>query len=405
MTLRNVNEIKQGETLIPVSEAERVRLINGNRELYNGNLRSLGVDDYNDDGLPSIKVNWFRRMATFYPEFMLAERPIINIRGNARFQEFIEEGSRDLWSQILYANIDMLRYGSGIITTHPDDPLTLLAFTPDTHFMVESRQGVPTADLFYTIRGDAASDDAQLDLYIYYVDGKSQLKTHKFQAGIVGPLLRSEDLPKRSGRQLAEFVSNREHASVFDDIKPMIGELSRTLTSMSSSIRRNLRPHLYGPDGVVVIDESGNAEIDIKGMYFPLHEGDTPPDYIQWDTKLDAVSYNVETNIDMALNMAGLNRLLFDPTVNTGDLSGVALRRLLLPFTAKLNQYKEVNDRAILQILDMVNQNNAAMGGELFQYNNRDVSIEWKYEEVFMDEMINQDGVEVAERPNTSGTE
>ena len=397
MALTSINEIGSAKPLPPEQESGRVADINRNRLLYRNDQRALGVTALNDDQLPATKVNWFKRIADFYPEFMLADKPDIVVRDNERFTEIVNMFERMIFAQLFDANIDMTRFGQGVITSHPNDPLVPVCFTPDNHFEVCNTLGEVTADVFTIILGEAPSNEKRhnnikfenrhLHKIVYdYIDGTSKKYIYGYKAGVVGELLNTINLPARAGRQFAEVFSNRGRESLYPDIAPMIGEIGRTMTSMSTSIKRNLRPHLYGPDGSVIVDENGRATIDVKGMFFPLSEGDIPPGYIQWDSKLEAVEYNIATNLEFALNMVGLNTMLFTPGAATGALSGVALQRLFIPFVAKINHYKEANHRAVIDILRMLAANNAAMGSELFVFNDDDVEITWHFEDIFQDE-------------------
>ena len=341
-----------------------------------------------DENTPAIPINWFRRVAKFYPEFMLSDRPTIIVTTNPRFTDLIADLSRPLWRQLAYANTDMLAFGAGIIVSAPDDPMQFLRYPPDQHYEVrDNGSGALLGDIVYNLRGVVGDDNAQIDIVEYPIAGNPVKRTHRFKAGIVSELVRTVKLPPRTGRQVIVLDFDADRTSIFDDMKHSVGEISRALTAHATTIFRNARPHLFGPEGAVTINAEGAAELNIQGMYFPLSEGDVEPGYLQWDTKSDAVRLDIELQLDTALNMASLNKLLFDPQT-TGNLSGVALRRLLLPFVAKLNTLKEINDMAILDVLATFNQNIRDNGGELFAYNLRDVEITYHFEEVFSDEVV-----------------
>ena len=57
---------------------------------------------------------------------------------------------------------------------------------------------------------------------------------------------------------------------MFEDMEDSIAEMSRTLSRLGFSIRRNLRPHLYAPAGSILTEDGSNVRINEKGMISPL---------------------------------------------------------------------------------------------------------------------------------------
>ena len=387
MSLSSVNEIGPGKTLTPNSELERLNSIAANRRLYRGNFTSLIVGDIDADAMiGGVKVNWFRRVAKFYPEFMLSETPEITVVGNDRFTSFIADRAKALWAQVSQVNTDGIRYGYGVLASHPDDPTQFWAVEPDSHYEVATALGDVTHDLILR-RRVGEEGNGQLDVYVYPVaDEEEPVRlVYRLSAGIVGELIETIPLPSRSGRQVLFFNIDNERTSWYDDIKDSVGEISRSLTSLGGTIRRNSRPHLHGPAGAVVVGQDGKAQVSQEGTYFPLEQGDKAPGYLQWDAKLESVSYDIGKHEDTIYTMTGLNKLLFESEQTTGVASGVALRRLMLPFVARLNHLKTLNQCLVADALAMMSRNNKAIGGELFSYEARNVEIDFLFDAVFMD--------------------
>ena len=393
--LNGVGDIGQAKPFPPDSQSARVNYIRRNRRLWQGDFDALRVGSI-DEGIVGLKLNWFRRLTTFYPQFLLGEQPIITT-DNERFNEYIRGIERHLWRIIQCANMDSIRYGYGVVASHPEAPPALWTVEPDHHFVVVDDLGNPTHDLLLRVRG--YDTDQRLDIYVYDMEGNVERRVHAYNAGAVGGRLRTITLPSRAAvRQVFELPLNPQRASMFDDIAGNIGEMSRASTSLARSVRRNAHPHLYGPDGLIRADASGNSVLDVEGMFLPLQQGDQTPGYLQWDSKLDAVNADFRINFDNMLSMTGLTRVLFEPEALTGVASGTALRRLLLTFVATLNDMKEENNVLVESILAVINENNAARGMELFDYS--DVSIEYPYERIFEDVPIQQLQQQAAEEGN-----
>ena len=392
MALRNINEIGPGKTLSPNSELARINLIHANRRLYNGDFTELQVPEI-DAGIPGLKLNWFRRIARFFPEFIFGTPPTVTIQGNPRLTLLLADMSRRLWAAISAANRDRIRFGYGLVASHPEDASAIWHVDPESHYRVEDELGTVTADLILRQRATSDADNGYLDIYIYPVDGAAERRVHRLAAGIVGERVRTIPLPPRAGRQVIELPESGERLSQYDDLKGSVGELSRTMTSLATTIRRNARPHLYGPIGMLNTDEDGQAIINPSGMFLPLPaEGSSPPGYLQWNDKLDAVQFDSKFHLDTVLAMSGLSRVLFEPESKTGVVSGLALRRLLLPFAARLSAIRTENDCFFEAVLEMIVRNITSNGGELYEYAAREIDISYSYETLFSDD---------ADNPNT----
>ena len=106
---------------------------------------------------------------------------------------------------------------------------------------------------------------------------------------------------------------------------------------------------------------------------------------------LESVAKNIDANLDNILVMSGLTRILISPDKVTGQVSGAALKRMFVPFVAKLDHYAQINNKAIEEIILLLNMNRAIQGLEAFAIDPRDIEVEWKYQEIFTDELETPD--------------
>ena len=159
-------------------------------------------------------------------------------------------------------------------------------------------------------------------------------------------MLGNVDIPDRKGRQIVILDSGE--GSVFDYEKIAVGELSRTLEYLGVSVKNNARPHLYGSENLLTESADGESILNRKGSFLPVGpDDDITPGYLQYEGPITLSEFVYETNERNALAFAGLNSLLFNSDQRSGNLSGRAMRRLLLPFAVKLNFYARVNTKAI----------------------------------------------------------
>lgn len=391
MPIKSFEELAPNKNLVPDAELERSNRLRRNLALYNGDFREMGITS-SDTTIKPVNVNWFRRSSEFYPEFMLSEKPVLTIDGNASFNLLLDELSTFLWNEIGLALVDLLALGEAVLVSHPNNPTQLMRINPSHWYEVRKPEtGELIGDVWYAIRGSFVADDQYVDLYEYRLDGTATRRIHKYDAGNLGPQYGEViPLPAREGRQVVPIPRDNGifpgvSRSLFDDMKVSIAELSRTATGVALTLKNNLRPHLVGPDGILkTID--GKSVVDNEGMFLPMQEGDPVPFYLQWDSDMSAVEWTYDTHLENALTHAGLHMILFDPQ-QLGEVSGRALRRLLLPFLAKLNSIKETLTLSLEDVLSVITLNNYAQGGEFFAWEKEDINIEWRFEQIFDDIM------------------
>ena len=383
MALAKVTDLGPGKSLLPRSEALRINTARGNRRLYSGDLTELRLQAI-DDETPVLQFNWFKRTATFFPEFMLAERPIVEIAGNPRMTEAFADISRGLFEALQIANVFMISEGQSVMATHPLDPLRFVMYPLDSHYIVVDRQGRVTYDILIDIR--ERGSERTIDLVAYSVTGRGSFwRQYQYNAGQIGERIETFQLPPRVGRQVVSLQNNAEASSVYDDIKQLIALMARAASNVMRREKRNSNPHLFGPEGMLEIDENGNARIDAQGMLLRLQDGDPTPGYLYLDTPEQSARWLYETARDAVMTLAALPPALFDPEMRLGNISGRALERVLLAFRSRVSHYARGNEKALLDILRIWNFNRGVAGAEIFQYDDSQVSVDWRYSEVFED--------------------
>lgn len=266
-------------------------------------------------------------------------------------------------------------------------------------FTVCDDMGRVTEDILIDITGDmintrteARAADQVVNIVRYGVDGTSTWDQYSFSSGNVGPLLRSFDIPQRAAmRQVVPLYLNRQHTSVYDDIKSPIAQLMNIQTAIARTIKRNANPHLYGPDSMVTRNEKGQVEIDENGMFFGFQPQDPTPGYLQWESKVEAQDWQTRTLMNAMFNLTGLSETLFNPDALTGTQTGEALKRGMLPFVSKTGSYARTLEQFMRRavILNLLNQQ--AAGVQVPQVAMEDINIEWTYEAIWSDEN-GQDG-------------
>lgn len=384
--LRSVDEIGANKTINPHSETQRRQLATYNRRLYNGNFVDLRLPNIAQDQL-SVNVNWFKTAADFYAQFMFRKQPEITIEGNDRMNEIVQEFLCDFTPSWQFANTDMNVHGYGVITSHPDDPTCFVKFEPDYHYEVIDFYGDFIEDIFISIAGSQMDTERRANVIRYNIDGTSSWNQYDYTEGTLGNRIGSRDIPNRAPiRQTVFLPRNEDKTSLFRDMVKPLSEMVRTYNATSKAVRRNASPHLFGPDSMLTRDENGNYEIDEEGTFFPVpEEAAARPGYLQWDSKVDAVGWLRDNMWEEMLAAANLSPMFFKPDLQSGALSGAALERTVIPFMSQVNNYVQVNQRVIPDLLVVWNENRRVSGRENFSFRRSQVKVEFFTQEIFED--------------------
>ena len=400
--LRSSSTIGASKTLSPNSELARINKIVANRRLYNGDFRELGLEPVSSV-IPGISVNWFKKVAMFYPDFMFTEPAEIEIEGNERASEVFSEALPHMQTEVMAATTNMIRYGVGVITTRWDDPTMFISVDPDRWYEVGNTLEEVVQDIFYWVVGNQNENDRVANVYRYGVDGSAILQQFNYNHGNLGNQTNTVDIPQRSAMRQAVFMENiqDERASVYDLIKGPLGQMSRANTAVAKNINRNSHPHLYGPDTMLARDEAGRVNIDNEGMFLPLVQGDEKPGYLHWDSNILSTKWSYEENEALFFSFTGLSKLIFSNAINTGALSGIALRRSLIPFISTLNRYGNEAINAIKSMVILMNENRRVIGDEYFEMTPQDITVTLNYDKVFQDAAEQRQGGPEPETPLT----
>lgn len=401
MALQSMTQIGRGQTLIPDTEIFRFNYVTANRRLFSGDFRELGIAPSEEQPVP-LRINWFRRVATFYPEMMFAERPTVTITTNQRASDalnpYLPAGTDasvyDWWSMLEYVNTDMLRYGVGIVATDPDNPQNFVRFEPDSWYEVIDGRGEHLGDICIRRRPRVFNVEGRVDVYRYPVDDRSTWQIYQLDGDSIGNLVEEVVIPARVGRQVRTLSTTIDNTSIFEGMKVSVSSMSKDVARLDRTLERNSNPHLYGPDGMLEKRPDGTYIVNSEGMFLPLEEDDVEPGYVQWRSDIKALEWDFNNHERTALTQAGLSPLLFDPAQETNALSGVSLRRTLMPTWARLLRIKTRNDALLRQMVMLWNANRRLVGAEVFDFQARDIEIEWPFMQLFEDitEGSNDDG-------------
>ena len=337
--LRSPWQVKTG-TSFPIKGYEhRNAEIARWRELWGGDFTRLGKDTV---GIHS--PNWFKRVVTVYTDFLFGQRP--QIVDGLSSVEIEEVNASSLWDAVALACVDLLRYGRCVVAR---DVMHMGGFAwkvwqPDFHYEVWDNWDRTVNDVLLEVTGPY---DEQVATVLYLTGATSLARRYKYEAHTLGAEVRFHKFRSPQGRRgvaVADFgyPGRLIGESLLDGIEEDVYEVARVLDRMGTTLRKNMRPHMYGPDSIVLKDASGNAEISTDGEFFPLGPNDVRPRVLDVGLAFGYGAYLSRRASHEHLCAHGSLSASLRPVACVGRHHGTALKRYLLPFYAKTEQIKAV---------------------------------------------------------------
>jgi len=385
--LRSFDDIGPGKRVNPESEQGRLNYYSRRLRWWQGNYQGIIPEDISTLA-NRLNVNWFRRVATFYPQTMFSERPLVIVdNNNDAFQRNWRDDSRKFWRSIQSANVDAHRFGDGVVYFMPERPNILVRANPSFWFQVANEIGDVVGDIIIQVISSHPNDIARVYKKRFnepiVTRSVYELNNSQLQATLEG----EQELPSIPNSLMGtSFQLAVDGQSLFDRIETKIGSLNSVFANLREAIRKNLYPNMYGPRGAVVTGADGKSSLVVQGQYFPLDQNDQPPGYIQWDLPSEILTQFNDRVTEAVLTEVGLSTALFDPSIATGVLSGEALRRINLPFVFELNNFKEINNEFLTNLIVNWTTYRQLQSLPALPISSEDIEIDWQFLRLFSED-------------------
>lgn len=396
-----LSDIAEGNPLIPRSEATRVAKMRLNEQRYNGEAGLVASDDSADSADSVIPINWFKRIALSFAEFVYGEHPVITIEGNQEFTDHITSNvASRLFRALFYANVDMQRFGTGVIVEPFSNGLDFQCCKGSDWFPLYDDIGeriIGDVVIRYVKRIFNEPGQAVVDIY-HQTENYQERRIYQSNGGNFDRLLSRLDQMEMGMYRRAQTLTNGYPIdgygeSVYDEIAPFILELGKKLSELGTNISENSTPDFYGPEDAIEVNEQGEYDLSAaRPRYMPVPSGGVPPGYLIYDSNADAIRYFLEQCEEKIFNFSGLTRSMYDPNTLAGNVTGQALRRLLLPFVSRIHLITELNTVAIRGALRAYNEELMMQGMPGYEWNDEDVMIDWGFEDILGDDEGNATG-------------
>lgn len=381
MAITNPNYYGVGAVHPPISEAARLQRYADYRSLYEGSQRSyalmypetfariereLGFTavDRIAKELPRIRSNLFRKLSKFWSYLLFSFPPVIDAGstpGNILLKPWLD----DIYSAGTQVTIDASRFGDGLywLTMLSDGTPALRNLCPEHWFPVvaDDDQDVVLGDYIavpYSEGNNFVNDRLRVTRMI--VGEPITITVYKLAGqSISSPLriLEGEVLRERAIFSVHNgAMDGMRGESDYPDLIPVVAEMDRRFSGNSRIMDRHTNPHLTGPRSAVRTDAAGNVVIDVQGQYFPVEEGETTPEYLVWDGKLESSFTQIDQMQRMFHILSDTSMAAFGLQGDGNSIeSGAALRKLLYSSYLRLGLLRRAHERAIRQTVTLIN--------------------------------------------------
>ena len=332
------------------------------------------------------RINWFRRLAHAYPELLFSDRATIVIEGNEALTELIPVNA--IFSAFYHASIDLIRHGTGVVYLPAASQGSISSVSPTQWYPVyDEFFDNHIGDVVVRIIGNHTKEKDRRAVVDFYIAGEQPRRTvFRVSGSNFGALVTEENYDLPADVTYIESITAGENIdgygeSFYPDIVDAVKEMGSELTILSRNISQNSDPSLYGPDGAVSVNAAGEYVVEDGAKYIPVEPGQSPPGFLTWDSEVQAITGSYKLNEELVYVFSGLPRGLYDPSVVSGNTTGSALRRALIPLIARLSLIGRNNEAAIVSIL----RNYFALTGVTANYSDSDVNVEFGYEFILGD--------------------
>ena len=244
-----------------------------------------------------------------------------------------------------------------------------------------------------------------------YQEGVRTTNAFEYDAGTLGVSLEGRQERITEGvRQVAVLYHGYSTQpdrgqSAYTDLKPVIRSMIESSTAQSGALLTNSQPFIVGPAMSLLNPSLGGSGMPTglqrpggdkqlrddltTSRYFGL-QGDGNANqikYLQYETNAEGYIAERERNLQDFYTLSGLSPLLFQTTAARGDVSGAALRRLLIPFVTRLERIRRSNDELFGSIITLLNAANAQTGAEVYSFDPGALEVDWGYQAIFTDEV------------------
>lgn len=379
--LNDLSFLSAGREWTPEEEKDRLCLYDLNKELYSNNhmavldvlLKVLYPDAETNETVKRVFVNLYRAVSKTWGDLLFSENPSIT-QADETTTEYLTEliKSNRFWKTSRKVAIDVSRYGNGLYKVRLKDGKAIIeAVTPRIWFPVSSPDNLNEvqhhviAYTFYENKVQYLKAEihsiGKIEHRLFIVNKEANKISEEVA---LNTLERYATLKPIEETNVDDFllipVSNSADSECatgeddYTDINPLISQIELHLSKCGKDLedQGNLK---YGP--ATAVEEGQIARNSYISMLGGVNQT-APPGVVTWSVQHEAIKFYIEQLMFFFYMLSEISPIMFDPNKSTGNgnLSGVAMQRLMQRMLIKASRLAEEFDDSIRRVFSVAAQ-------------------------------------------------
>lgn len=386
MALTSLEFLSVGQDWPPKSERDRLKLYQGNRQLFEGRHEKVFDNSWrltrqSSDMSLELVLNWPKRLSTLWADLLAGDPPTFTVGEpdspeQSQLDDLVE---RNHFATLLYdIGLDISRYGDGVFKIYLEDgEAHICGQAPDYWFPVVSISNV--RDIQYHVlawpfrakprASGVRKPDEEVDMLKVEIHSRGQIEHRVLVLDRTKKVERIED----ARLHFPDIPSLIEETGVDDflvqqapglrpidrlfglddytDAESVVQEMEVRLAQIARILDEHADPSMYGPEDYMDIDPQTGLPRFQTGRYVAVPQGEQPPGYITWDGQL---AYNFQELEELKLQfylITETSPAAFGQADAGLATSGTALRRLMQAPLAKARRLRMRFDPVVRKVL------------------------------------------------------
>jgi len=373
--IKNLDDVLQiGKPWPPESELSRLKRYEQNEALFDGdhskvflvllNLFSSHTAEYNK---LIVILNWHKRLSTLWADFLYGEQPRAAVNEDPESKEakyckdFIDR--TQYWSLQHTRQIDVSRFGHGIIEGYYEDGCKLQVVHPSKYFPIGDSSGRVMAHMIAWLDDPAFVDHVKQSKLFVRIHRPGEIESREYVVSSTSKIISgpSNVTTVETGidQPFVSVIQNLKTSS--DKLQDDYGDLDTIIKRMESRLTRvgrildvHSEPMMYADEdsGIFTKTETGAYIYDPKKRILSLPKGGEKPGYVTWEGQLAAAFLELDALMKQLYLLSETSEACFEPAKLGAQVSGTALRLMLFVPLKKVDRLKLNADPIIRQELE-----------------------------------------------------
>ncbi|MCK9569601.1 phage portal protein [Candidatus Pacearchaeota archaeon] len=368
--IKNLDAALQlGKPWPPASEVQRLQTYEENENLFLGehtkvfrvllNLFSSHTAEYNKI---IIILNWHKRLSTLWADFLFGEQPRVTVSDDPESVEqkyaddFIERNR--FWLLQHSRQIDVSRFGHGIIEGYYDDGCKLQVVHPSKYFPIGDSFGRVQAHMIAWSEEPEVVDHIKQRRLFCRIHWPGRIEGREYLLSSSGYIIAGPENIQITDTGIDEpLVSVVENLATssgglvddYHDLDSLLKRMESRLTRVGRILDVHSEPLLVLPEdsGAFTKTDTGAVIYDSKKKVLERVKGAADPGYVTWEGQLTAAFLEFETDLKQLYALSETCEACFEPAKAGAQASGTALRLMLFVPLKKVDRLKLTADPTI----------------------------------------------------------